>query len=77
MSGHVLHCISKVREAQMGADLRMQVGGLLASTAAAVRLKRQCAAGPLRSAWLSSVYHLPGQGKLTSFGTCSIGYCMT
>ena len=38
----------------MSADLRMQVGGLLAKTAAAVHLKRRCAAGPSCSAQLSS-----------------------
>ena len=39
----------------MSADLRLQGGGLPAKAAAAVHLRRRCAAGPLCSAQLSSL----------------------
>ena len=55
----------------MSADLRMQVGGLLARTAATVHLKRRCAAGPLCSAQLSSPSS-PGRSS-EACSRCSIG----
>lgn len=62
----------------MSADLWTQVGGLLARTAAAVHLKRRCAAGPLYSAQLS----LSRTGMLhcslcSCVLSCSIGLCVT